>query len=64
MQDEEIVLLSTNDVKELTGWGIRTVRKVMNEKDFPLIKIGRKNQVEKSAFKEYLNHKRELRGEE
>lgn len=61
---EEKLLLNIADVAKLTGWSEATVRTVMTEEaDFPVIKIGKENQVSLSALKEWLNHRRVRRGE-
>lgn len=51
---DEIILLDIDDIMHITGWGENSVRKIMKEKDFPLLQIGKKNQVLLESFKEYL----------
>ena len=44
---------------EITGWCEEVTRRTFTyNKDFPAIKIGKKYQVELSAFKEYLSRRR------
>ena len=60
----ELGLLDINDVMAITDWGEETVRKLMQtDKEFPVIKIGKKNQVSFEALKEYVKHRRIKRGE-
>lgn len=59
---KKIVLLNVASIKEITGWGDNTIDKVMAQPDFPALKIGKENQVEVDAFKQYLMSRRELRG--
>ena len=59
---EELKLLDISDVMQLTGWGEATVREVMSEDEFPVVKIGKNNQVSFDALKEYLSHRRIRRG--
>ena len=62
---EELGLLNVEEVMEITGWGESKLNEIMaTDKDFPVIKIGRRNQVRFDALKEYLNHRRDLRGKE
>lgn len=61
--EQEIVLLNMNDIEKLTGWSPVTIKKVMRQKDFPALKIGKENQVCLEAFKQYLMSRRDLRGE-
>lgn len=61
---EDLHLLNVQEVSYITGWSDSTVRDVMNdEKDFPVIKIGRENQVSFEGLKEWLTHRRVRRGE-
>lgn len=59
----EITLLSVEDIEKITGWARATVMKVMSRPDFPVLKIGKENQVLVDAFKEYLMERRDLRGD-
>ena len=60
---DDLCLLNTEDVCKITGWGICTVRKIMQyDKDFPAIRIGKDNQVTLDALKKYLSTRRSLRG--
>ena len=60
---EEIKLLTIEDIENITGWSNATVLRVMQQPDFPAIKIGKENQVLLESFKEYLSERRDLRGE-
>lgn len=60
---QELNLLDIEEIMAVTGWGDITVRKIMEDSDFPTIKIGKKNQVSFEALKEYLKHRRIKRGE-
>lgn len=60
---DELSLLDIEEIMFVTGWGETTVREVMEEKDFPTLKIGKKNQVAFDALKEYVKHRRVRRGE-
>lgn len=57
-QKEDLGLLNTEDVMNITGWGKHTVDNMMAEEDFPLLQIGKKNEVLFDALKEYLMHRR------
>lgn len=60
---QELNLLNTEDVCEITGWGICTVQKIMQyDEDFPAIRIGKENQVTFEGLKNYLSQRRTLRG--
>lgn len=58
---KELKLLDVSDVMKITGWAEATVRAIMQEDDFPVIKIGKKNQVSLDGLKEYLKHRRVTR---
>ena len=58
-----IRLLNIEEVSYITNWSKATILKIMEiDKDFPVIKIGKENQVLKDALKEYLSIRRDLRG--
>lgn len=59
----EIKLLNTDDVARITGWSKVTVQKVMDQPDFPVIKIGKENQVLLESLNDYLKPGKVLRGE-
>lgn len=59
---EELQLLTIEDVMKLTGWGQTTVIALMSEKDFPTLKIGKRNQVTFDALKQYLDNGKIKRG--
>ena len=53
-----IVLLDIDEISNLTGWCASKVRELCTQdKDFPVIKVGKSYQVELTAFKEYLTKK-------
>ncbi len=55
---KEIGLLDRDDIAKITGWSQRTVRKLMNEPEFPIIQKGRKKQVLLQDLRDYLSYKR------
>ena len=55
---KEIGLLDRDDLAKITGWSQRTVRKLMNEPEFPIIQKGRKKQVLLQDLRDYLSYKR------
>ncbi len=59
---KELGLLDRNDIAQVTGWSQRTVRQLMNEKEFPLIQKGRKKQVLLQDLRDYLSYKRTTNG--
>ena len=59
---KEIRLLTVKDIEEITGYSTVTVMKMMSQPDFPVIKIGKENQVLLESFKEYMSVRRDLRG--
>jgi len=59
---DELNMLNVEDVVRLTDWGENTVRELMQEDDFPTLKIGKNNQVLFDALKEYLKTRRIRRG--
>ena len=59
---KEIVLLTVSDLEEITGYSTSTVMKMMSQPDFPVIKIGKENQVLLESFKQYMSVRRDLRG--
>lgn len=57
--NRELVLLDKKDVMELTGWCESVTNRIFAyDKDMPAIKVGKKYQVELSAFKKYLSERR------
>ena len=63
METQGIKLLNKFDVAKMTGWHPDTVRKLFDDEEFPVIKIGKENQVEETALKKYLQTRRVKRGE-
>lgn len=59
----EIKLLNMDDIEQITGWSRVTVQKVMAQPDFPVIKIGKENQVLLESLNNYLKPGKVLRGE-
>lgn len=56
---KEIVLLDIEEISNLTGWCPSKVRELCaHDKAFPVIKIGKRYQVELSSFKDFLKNKR------
>lgn len=55
---KEMGLLDRDDIAQITGWSQRTVRQLMNEKEFPLIRRGKKKQVLLQDLRDYLSYKR------
>lgn len=61
---EELNLLNIEEIMKITGWGKTTIKEIMKtDKDFPVLKIGKHNQVSFEALKEYVKHRRIKRGE-
>lgn len=57
--ENEIVLLTKEDIKKITQWGKSTIDNLFaNDENFPAIKIGKTYLVEVSAFKEFLSSRR------
>lgn len=57
--EKELILLDMKEVMQYTGWSDNVVRRIFAyDKDFPALKIGKKNQVELNAFKQYLSKRR------
>lgn len=55
----DLKLLSTQDVANLLGCSLPTARKTMREdKDFPLVKVGRQYKVSIEGFKTWSNKRR------
>ena len=54
MREQGVKLLNMHEVSEKTGWHLETVRKLFDDEDFPGIKIGKENQVEETALKNWL----------
>ena len=55
-------LLNVDEVMFVTGWGDTTVRKIMDDEEFPALKIGKENQVSFQALREYVSTRRIKRG--
>lgn len=55
---KSIILLDKKDVKEITGWGENTVNREFAKEGFPILKVGKKAQVEMNAFLNYLQTRR------
>lgn len=45
---------TTEEVSNLTGWSIATVRDLFNRPDFPSSNYGKEKKVEREALKEYF----------
>lgn len=57
--ERELILLDKEEIIRITGWSSGVVNRLFaHDKDFPAIKIGKKCQVELSAFKKYLGTRR------
>lgn len=55
----QIVMLTREDVKKLTGWGEKTVQKLFtNEPDFPRLQFGQRELVSNIAFLEWTKARR------
>lgn len=54
--DSDLKLLSTKEVAEIMHCSLPTVRKIMREnKDFPLLMIGRQYKVSADSFRDWCN---------
>ncbi len=49
----EKLIMDSDDVAKMFGWSKLTAQEFMNRPDFPLIKIGRKLQVNRLALVKY-----------
>lgn len=47
------LIMDADDVAKMFGWGTAVTREFMNRPDFPLIKIGKKLQVNRLALVKY-----------
>lgn len=57
--DNNIILLTIEDVVQLTGWCEKTVRNMFtNDSEFPAIKKGKEYQVEYTALKDFFAKRR------
>lgn len=57
--EKELILLDMKDVMQYTGWSDNVVKRLFAyDKELPVLKIGKKNQVELNAFKQYLSKRR------
>ena len=62
--ESELILLDMKDVMYYTGWSDNVVKRLFAyDKDLPVLKIGKKNQVELNAFKHYLSKRRTNKNE-
>lgn len=59
---QELKLLDIDEIRAITGWGEDTIRELMTDEEFPVVKIGKKNQVSFDGLKEYVRHRRIKRG--
>lgn len=56
---KELILLTIDDVEEVTGWCKQVVRNTFAyDNEFPAIKKGKEYQVELRALREYLSTRR------
>ena len=53
----EGLIMDSDDVAEMFGWSKQTAQEFMSRPDFPLIKIGRKLQVNRLALFKYTMQK-------
>lgn len=51
---EEVQMLSVREVAKMLNCHPDTARKIMKRKDFPLVKIGNRLEVEKQALIHYI----------
>lgn len=57
--ERELILLDMKDVMYYTGWSDNVVKRLFAyDKELPVLKIGKKNQIELNAFKQYLSKRR------
>lgn len=52
------IFYGTKDVARILGCSIPTARKIMQRPDFPLVMVGRKMTVLKSALEEWASQRR------
>ena len=60
---QELNLVEIDDLSFLTGWSESTIIDLMKDENFPVLKIGKKNQVSFDALKKYVSQRRIKRGE-
>lgn len=53
----ENLIMDSDDVAEMFGWSKQTAQEFMSRPDFPLIKIGKKLQVNRLALIKYTMRK-------
>ncbi len=53
---ERTKFLTVQDVKDRLGIGINQTRQLVNRKDFPKIKIGRKNLIPEQEFEDWIHN--------
>lgn len=49
--------LTPKDIQEKLHCGKNKIYQILNQKDFPKVKIGRRYLVSESAFQDYMNRK-------
>lgn len=54
---DEKLIMDSDDVAEMFGWGKSAAQELMNRPDFPVIKIGKKLQVNRLALVKYTMQK-------
>lgn len=47
---EDMVFLNTKDVASILGCSLPTARRIMQRRDFPLIRVGKNMKVSKAAL--------------
>lgn len=50
MENNDITILSTKEVAAILGCSLPTVRRIMQRRDFPLIRVGKNMKVSKAAL--------------
>lgn len=58
-ENNQIEILSTNDIMQILGVNRNTANKLFEEPDFPRIRGIKSNKVEKQAFLKWLRNKNE-----
>ena len=54
----QLVLYSESDLVRMTGWSEKTIQKLFNDPQFPVVQHGRRRLVERNALISYFSVKR------
>ena len=56
-KNDDLVFLNTKELAALLGCSLPTVRRIMQRRDFPLIRVGKNMKVSREALKKWAEER-------